>query len=306
MFSKIKAFTTLNKLTPFNKIVTRGIRNNFNKKLNNTGSTASSTSSYLKYALLGIGVGGFAYLSYSAGLNRDEKLRNLLNSGSRVNDKIILQRTKDTLSYFGAGLSLTSLLTFGMMRSQSFINFYGKVASRPILYLCLTIPSLVILMIGMKQPAIPENSLIKHGCWLGFNTIMSFQIAPFVLMAGTQLAAQAALITAGAVGGLAYISYISKNDSFLGLNGILAAGSGVITACAIASFFTNSALVHNVWLYGGLALFLAYVLYDVNQIKIMAERQPNFDPLSQSIHIYMDTINIFIRILMILENKKRK
>jgi FtsH-binding integral membrane protein len=306
MFSKLKAYTSNNNLNSFNKLLSKGFRNNFNKKLSSASSgAASSASSYVKYALLGLGVGGLGYLSYQGGLARDERLKTMLSSANKVHESITIQRTKDTLSYFGAGLGLTSLLTFGMMRSPAFLNFYSRIASKPFMYLALTIPTMLLTFYGMSKPATPENLLVKHGSWFAFNTLMSFSIAPFVYMAGAQLAAQAALMTAGAVGGLAYVAYNSKNDAFLGLNGFLAAGSGVMLACSVASFFTSSVLVHNVWLYGGLGLFLAYVLYDVNQIRIKAERASAFDPMRESIHIYMDTINIFIRILMILDNKKK-
>jgi len=307
MFLKLKAFTSYNYLQNFNKVASKGFRNNFNKKQNtdSASTTTSTASTYLKWALLGLGVGGLGYLSYQGGVARDERLQTMLSSSAIVNRAVVIQRTKDTLTYFGAGLGLTSILTFGMMRSPTFINFSARMSSRPIMYLMLTIPSIFLTIYGMNKPATPENSTIKHASWFAFNTLISFTLAPFVYMAGAQLAAQAGLMTAGAVGGLAYVAYNSKNDAFLGLNGFLAAGSGVMMACAMASFFTNSALVHNVWLYGGLALFLAYVLYDVNQIKIKAERSAAFDPMAQSVHIYMDTINIFIRILMILDSKKR-
>ncbi len=303
MFSKLKAFSSYNNLNTFNKFVSKGLRNNLNKKII-TDSASSSASSYLKYALLGLGIGGLGYLGYQAGTIRDERLKTMLSSANKAHDSIVIQRTKDTLTYFGAGLGLTSILTYGMMRSPTFMNFYGRIASKPIMLLMLTIPTMLLSFYGMSKPATPENMLVKHASWFAFNTLMSFSIAPLVYMAGTQLAAQASLMTAGAVGGLAYVACMSKNDAFLGLNGFLAAGSGVMLACSVASFFTNSALVHNIWLYGGLALFLAYVLYDVNQIRIKAERASVFDPLRESIHIYMDTINIFIRILMILNNKK--
>ena len=307
MFSKFKAYTTSNNLQSFNKVLSKGFRDNFNKKLNSSGNSqaASTATSYLKYALLGLGMGGLGYVSYQAGQGRDERLKTMLYSGSKVSTDIVIQRTKDTLAYFGAGLTLTSLLTYSMMKSERVMATLFKFSSRPILYLCLTIPSMILAIVGMSRPPFPENTTLKHASWFAFNTIMAVTISPFVYMAGAQLAAQACLITGGAVGGLGYVSYISKNDAFLGLNGFLAAGSGVMMACAIASFFTNSALVSNIWLYGGLGLFLAYVLYDVQQIKIKAERQALFDPMSESVHIYMDTINIFIRVLMILDNKRK-
>jgi len=306
MISKIKGFTNVNNFQNFNKYSSRGIRNNFNKKFNSGLGNGTTTASYLKYGLFGLGTAGLVYVTYQAGLSRDEYLKSALYSGSLVHQNIVIQRTKDTLSFFCAGLGLTSLLTYSMMRSPTFLTLYAKVSMRPFMYLFLTIPTMILTVYGINKPALPQNTAIKHISWFAFNSIMSFTIAPFVYMAGAQLAAQASLITAGAVGGLAYVAYVSKNDAFLGMNGFLAAGSGVMLSCAIASFFTNSALINNIWLYGGLALFLAYVLYDVNQIKIKAERTAYFDPMSESIHIYMDTINIFVRILMILDNKRRR
>lgn len=299
MFSKFKAFSNTNNLNAFNKFIAKGFKDT-------NGKTTSAAGSYLKYGLLGLGIGGLGYVSYQAGKGRDERLRTMLYSNARVPESVSLQRTKDTLTYFASGLCLTSFMTLAIIRSERMMSFMLTTYSRPWLYLMLTIPTFLFTIYGMHKAPTPENRVFKHACWGAFNGVMSFTIAPLVYSAGLALAGEALLITGGAVGGLGYISYISKNDAFLGLNGVLAAGSGVMMACALASFFTQSAAINNIWLYGGLALFLAYVLYDVNQIKIKAERQAQFDPMGESIHIYLDTVNIFIRVLDILNGKRNK
>ena len=300
MFSKFKAFTSTNNLSNFNKFISKGIQNN------NPQTKVGGASKFLTLGLFGLGAGGLAYVSYHAGKARDEHLKTLLSTGTRVSPKISLQRTKDTVTYFGSGLGLTSLMTYAMSRSEKFMLMNLKIMSHKYMFLILTIPAYIFAIYGMSKTPSVENTNIKHGCWLLFNGLMAFTISPLVVLSGAKLVTEAALITGGAVGGLSYVSYIAKNDSFLGMNGFLAAGSGVMCACAMASFFTNSPVINNIWLYGGLALFLAYILYDVQQIKIKAENQVVYDPLRESLHLYMDTINIFIRVLMILNDKKNK
>ena len=61
--------------------------------------------------------------------------------------------------------------------------------------------------------------------------------------------------------------------------------------------------------YGGVVLFSALMLYQTQSIVQQCERTPyhvTYDPISASIGIYMSTINLFVRILSILSNSKRK
>jgi FtsH-binding integral membrane protein len=63
-------------------------------------------------------------------------------------------------------------------------------------------------------------------------------------------------------------------------------------------------------LYGGLVLFSLYLLYDTQNVIKKAETMEEFDPILESLNIYMDIINIFIRIVTILsldeEQKEEK
>ena len=61
--------------------------------------------------------------------------------------------------------------------------------------------------------------------------------------------------------------------------------------------------------YGGVVLFSALMLYQTQSIVAQCERLPqhmNYDPISASIGIYMSAVNLFVRILNILSNSKRK
>lgn len=61
----------------------------------------------------------------------------------------------------------------------------------------------------------------------------------------------------------------------------------------------------NIQLYGGLALFSAYVLYDTQKIMYNAKTMKIYDPINNSIGVYLDAINIFIRFAQILGGSKK-
>ena len=93
-------------------------------------------------------------------------------------------------------------------------------------------------------------------------------------------------------------------------------GLGVVFASSIASHFLppTTALgagVYSLALYGGLILFGGFILYDTQKIIHRAENHPTsagwggqqlqpYDPINNSIGIYVNTLNIFIRIAQIL------
>ena len=96
------------------------------------------------------------------------------------------------------------------------------------------------------------------------------------------------------------------------MGGPLAMGLGVVFMSSIASAFLppTTALgagVASIALYGGLILFSGFLLYDTQRIVYKAEHHPNYgfgvqkyDPVNNSISIFMDAVNIFVRIAQIL------
>jgi FtsH-binding integral membrane protein len=82
-------------------------------------------------------------------------------------------------------------------------------------------------------------------------------------------------------------------------------GSVVLPATAIRTV----SVMQNVSLYGGLAVFSGLVLWDTQKIIARAENAHDgrqLSPINDAIGIYLDFINIFIRILTIMDNRRRK
>jgi len=68
-------------------------------------------------------------------------------------------------------------------------------------------------------------------------------------------------------------------------------------------------ITESISLYGGLAVFGGFVLYDTQKILLharMAEQGlMKADPVNESISLELDMINIFIRLVQILSNNKK-
>merc|ERR1712228_184158 len=116
--------------------------------------------------------------------------------------------------------------------------------------------------------------------------------------------------TAGIVGGLTTVAVTAPSDKFLYMGGPLAMGLGVVFMASLGSAFlpARTALgagLQSISLYGGLVLFSGFMLYNTQKIIHRAENHSRYgmqkyDPVNNSIGIYMDTVNIFVRIAMIL------
>ena len=202
----------------------------------------------------------------------------MIQSGQRVPDHVALQRTRDTMTYFTGGLALTSIMTGLMLRSPKMLMYSSSMGS-----LFFILPSNIFLLYKMySTPNTKENSTTKHLYWLGFNAVMSFSLLTIIYAMN------------------------SRDDAFLGMGGVLGAGLGAITMIGIANLFLQSHALYNIWIWAGLGLFTAYTLYDMKVIMAKAKASTYFDPISQSVSVYLDFINIFIRILAIMNNKKNK
>jgi len=218
----------------------------------------------------------------------------------------VKQRIRDTYMYFGASIGVTAASAGAIFRSPAMMNIVMKQG-----WVALGVSIAAMIGSGMLVRSIPytEGFGTKQLAWIGHCAILGAVIAPVCLLGGP-IITRAAWYTAGVVGGLTTVAATAPSDKFLYMGGPLAMGFGVVFMSSIASAFLppTTALgagVHSMALYGGLVLFSGFMLYNTQKIIHRAERHPvygvqKYDPINNSIGIYIDTINIFIRIAQIL------
>merc|ERR1719443_2292203 len=223
-------------------------------------------------------------------------------------------RIQDTYMYFGGSLVATAGTAAAVFRSPAMMNL---VTRGGLMAMGVSIAAMIgSSMVARSIPYTPGTVGTKQLAWLAHCAVIGSVIAPLCLLGGPILT-RAAWYTAGMVGGLSTVALTAPSDKFLYMGGPLAMGFGVVFASSIASSFlpATTALgagMYSVALYGGLILFGGFILYDTQKIIHKAERHPigwgaqKYDPINSSMHIYTDTLNIFIRIAQILAMQKRK
>lgn len=149
----------------------------------------------------------------------------------------------------------------------------------------------------------------KYALWTAFNVTQAMLLSPLFFMHPAILA-RAGLYTAGMMGSIAFVGATAKQEKYLYLGGPLLAGVAIVALSGLAPLVVPATAARtlmwteNIWLYGGLAVFGGFTLYDVQKVlhhARMAERGmiPK-DAVNESISLELDFLNIFIRMVQIL------
>jgi len=224
-------------------------------------------------------------------------------------------RIQDTYMYFGGSLVATAGTAAAVFRSPAMMNL---VTRGGLMAMGVSIAAMIgSSMVARSIPYTPGTVGTKQLAWLAHCAVIGSVIAPLCLLGGPILT-RAAWYTAGMVGGLSTVAVCAPSDKFLYMGGPLAMGLGIVFCASLGSAFlppttAMGAGLYSVAMYGGLILFGAFLLYDTQKIIYKAERHPQqgygapaFDPINASMSIYMDTINIFIRIAQLLAGGGRR
>ncbi|CAH1131084.1 unnamed protein product [Ceutorhynchus assimilis] len=251
-----------------------------------------------------VGMGALAYYGLSSGTGASALEQ------SHLWPQYVRDRIKATYLYFGSSIVVTAASAAAAFRSPAVMNLVARNG-----FIGIGISLAAIIGTGMLAQGIEYSPGFgpKQMAWLLHASVMGAMIAPLCFLGGPILI-RAAWYTAGVVGGLSTVAVCAPNDKFVYMGGPLAMGLGVVFCSSLGSMFLppTTALgagLYSVSLYGGLLLFSAFLLYDTQRIILQAERYPAnpeaqgvkpYDPINSAISIYLDTLNIFIRIATML------
>ncbi|KAG8219618.1 inhibitor of apoptosis-promoting Bax1-domain-containing protein [Butyriboletus roseoflavus] len=251
-----------------------------------TVTQASSQDAWKKFAITAAAVAGTVVVAEGF-LNRDTRDSLTTSEQSYLHD---------SFKYTGGGLVLTALVARSMFRS----GFAFRIMSaNPWLVLGVSLVGSIGSMMGVYYTP-PERTVQKHLFWLGFNACQAATLSPLFFLSPAILS-RAALYTCGVVGSLSYVGATAKNDRYLYMGGPLLAGVTVVALSSLAPMalplgMRGLAVAESISLYGGLAVFGGFVLYDTQKIlqhARMAEMGviPR-DPMKEAIALELDMINI--------------
>ncbi|KAI1177303.1 bax inhibitor family protein [Nemania sp. FL0916] len=170
-------------------------------------------------------------------------------------------------------------------------------------------------MIGTRSID-PDNYIPKYALWTAFNATQAAFVAPLLAFASGPLIARAGLYTVAMMGSIAFVGATAKQEKYLYIGGPLLAGAALVAVSGLAPLVIPAtalrtlAITENIWLYGGLAVFGGFTLYDVQKILYHARLAEagaiKKDTVNESISLELDFLNIFIRMVQILMLQQRR
>ncbi|XP_017890723.1 growth hormone-inducible transmembrane protein-like [Ceratina calcarata] len=229
----------------------------------------------------------------------------------------VKERIRTTYMYLGASILSSTAAAAICLRSPVIMNMVMRQG-----WVSMLVTIAAVWGSGIMLQSIPykEGFGAKQLAWLAHTGTVGAILAPLYLLGGP-LVLRAAWYTASIVGGLSIVAVCAPNETFLKMGGPLAIGLGVVFASSVGSMFLppTTALgsgLYSMSLYGGLILFSMLLLYDTQRIIKQAETYPvhehmvrPYDPINNAISVYMDVVNIFVRILTLLAgggNRRQK
>lgn len=160
----------------------------------------------------------------------------------------------------------------------------------------------------MFTPDDGKNIYKRLGLLSGFAFCTGLGLGPLLQMSfyiNTTLVPTAFLLTSVIFVSFTLAALYTQRAQFLFLGGLLGSGLSLMLMLSLANIFFQSRLIFQVELYGGLLLFCGFILYDT-QLIIERRRQGDKDYIWHSLMLFVDFVNVFRHILIILMQKEER
>ena len=196
------------------------------------------------------------------------------------------------------------ILTLNLLALQVLIMEYNNVTFLPNLLLFFGIFILTLIAIVALHKISPKQIVIKHIVWLSFIILMGLLFYPMYgvyahrkgYIAATMLTTILLFICLSAV------AFMRPDLISLSWGPVLfALLLGVIVLEVLMLIFNKGYTTSSKWYklisYFVVGLFMVYILYDTKRLQINAKKCVIADYISESLKLFLDIWNIFVRLL---------
>jgi FtsH-binding integral membrane protein len=196
------------------------------------------------------------------------------------------------------------ILTLNLLALQVLIMEYKNVLFQPNLLLFFGIFILILISIVAMHKISPKQIVIKHIVWLMFIILMGLLFYPMYSLYTHRKGYIAAtmLTTILLFIGLSAVAYIRPDLISLSWGPVLLASLiGVIVLEVLMLIFNKGYTTSSKWFrlisYFVVGIFMIFILYDTKRLQINATKCVVADYISESLKLFLDIWNIFVRLL---------
>jgi len=153
-----------------------------------------------------------------------------------------------------------------------------------------------------------NNTILRFSLLLGFSFLNGLSLGPllqYTFNLDPRLIMTAFLMSTGIFSVFSVWALLAQRRSWLYIGGFLSTCLTMLVIASFANMFFRSAFIFNSEIYLGLLVFSLFVIFDTQMIVEKASLGDK-DFIGHSLQLFMDFLNIFIRILLILSKDKKK
>lgn len=142
-----------------------------------------------------------------------------------------------------------------------------------------------------------------------YSVINGVTLAPLFIVFTAESIASALFVTAGTFGAMAIFGYITKFD-LSGIGKILIMALFGLIIASIVNIFLASSQMEMIINYAGVLIFTGLTAYDTQKIKNLVQENINNENIIPklsvigSLTLYLDFINLFIKLLQLMGKRK--
>jgi FtsH-binding integral membrane protein len=203
------------------------------------------------------------------------------------------------------------ILTLNIIALQVLLMKYYKVKFNPNILLFIGIFILTIGCIIALHGISPKQMILKHGVWLLLVLLMGLMFYPMYLIYSKQqgLIMSTILTTLILFFGLSLVAFLKPELISLSWGPVLFVllCSGIVMELVMRLFSSKDYITtksFKIMSYFFIGLFMVYILYDTKRLQINAKNCVVADYISESLKLFLDIWNIFIRLLSLKGGNK--
>lgn len=213
---------------------------------------------------------------------------------------------RNVYTWMACGLAMTALTAMIVGRNENWV--YTIFTSG--MYWGLLIAEVVLVL--FLSARIRKMSFATAGLMFAVYAILNGVTMSLIMLVYTaESIAQAFFVTAGTFGGMSLVGYFTKKDLSVMGRTLMMALIGLIIATVVNIFWQNS-MMASILNYAGVIIFAGLTAYDTQKIKVMFQQnqhagindQTNKLALMGSLELYLDFINLFLKILRLFGDRK--
>jgi len=165
-----------------------------------------------------------------------------------------------------------------------------------------------LMMILLNTPDNGKNKLLRLSYLLGFAFLSGLGLGPLLEMV---ILINPSLVISALIGcSIIFVSFtisalLSKRGQWLYLGGILITVLNSMILFSFANLFFKFQIIYQIQLYIGLLVMSGFVIYDT-QVIVEKSRGGNKDYIVHSLDLFLDFVNIFRYLLIILTQKEQR